>query len=381
MKIAFNVKQFSPNGGAQTYFAYLARELLVEGHQVDVFAMDGARDFAGVGFHRVRIGCRPKWLRDYSFAVKSARMLREAGYDIVFGEQKTFDVDVVRPGGGVWEEYIEREVRSYRGQPWRGWLKRLSLKERLSLAIERRLYGSPRLKRVIVNSAMTKAAILQRYGFPEARIHVVYNGVDTERYSPARRVEDRDLARAEYGLAEDETALVFVAQNFRLKGLAPLIEALGKVKQTGARFRLLVAGKGRSRRYRALARRLGLGDAVRFLGEVRPVDPLYIAGDALVHPTFHDPCANVCLEAMAMGLPVLTTAANGASELIEDGREGFVIPDPLDVDLMADRVARLADPDLRARQGQAARQAVAPLTPRRNAEGVLHVMRLALEER
>lgn len=382
MKIAVNVKYFSPRGGAQTYLAYLVEGLLAGGHEVEVYAMEFASDFPGVRAVPVSVGPLPRALRDWAFASKSARLLREADHDVVFGEQKLWHLDVVRPGGGAWGQYFEREMRSLRGQWWRVLAKRLSLKEKLAQLAEKRLYACPRLKRVIVNSEGTKAALLGRYPLEAGRIHVVRNGVDAERYHPQRRAERRTAARERLGLVEGDYVLLFLARNFRLKGLAPLLEALASAKASLAPrpVKLLAVGQRRPRRFGTKARALGLFGDVQFHGPARRPDDFYAAADVLAHPTFHDPCANVCLEAMAMGLPAVTTLANGASELMEHGRSGMVVEDAWDVPALAECFVALADPAERERMGRAARKAAEGLTPERNCERVCEVFEMAMEE-
>jgi UDP-glucose:(heptosyl)LPS alpha-1,3-glucosyltransferase len=135
---------------------------------------------------------------------------------------------------------------------------------------------------------------------------------------------------------------VFVGMNYRLKGLGPLLRAFAQVPRDH-KVRLAVVGAERFERYKALARRLGVADRVNFLG-FRP-DPrdAYFAADFLVHPTFYDPCSLVVLEALACGLPVITTEYNGARELFTEPEEGLVIRDPHDAAALAKAITEIAD--------------------------------------
>ena len=378
MRIALNVKYFFAKGGAQTYLRYLSRGLLDAGHAVDVFAMEGPGELPCTSFHRIGVASFPKALRDYRFAVNSERVLREADHDVIFGEQKACYLDVVRPGGGIWRQYIEREIRSLEGRRIPALLRRLSLKEYMNSLLEQKLYACPRLKHVIVNSKATAEALSREYGLTDDKVHVIYNGVDTARFHPDRRAEARAQARKSLGIAQDDYVILFLATNFRLKGLRPLLRAVAQVAEQlpSPRVRLLAAGQNHRGPYARLADSLGLGGSAILLGPQEP-DDLYAAADVLAHPTFHDPCANVCLEAMACGLPVVTTRANGASELIQDGESGFVVDDALDVEEIANRLRALADEGLRRTMGQSAREAVAELTPERNIGQVLQVLEAA----
>jgi len=115
-------------------------------------------------------------------------------------------------------------------------------------------------------------------------------------------------------------------------------------------------GKGRPGPYRRLARQIGVDDGVRFEGHRADVEHCYAGADLFVLPTRYDPFANTCLEAMACGLPVLTTTANGAAELIRDGVNGCILEAPPTALTFADAVQNLLPCELRVAMGGAAQQ-------------------------
>ena len=141
----------------------------------------------------------------------------------------------------------------------------------------------------------------------------------------------------------------------------PLLHAVGRLPR-GQRFRLLVAGKSHTAVFERLARRLGIADRVRFIGYCPDMRNCYFAADFFVHPTFYDPCSHVVLEAMACGLPVITSRYNGASELLHPPREGYVLDDPHDHDRLAWSLGQMLDPARRAACSQAARRTAAQWT-------------------
>ena len=153
----------------------------------------------------------------------------------------------------------------------------------------------------------------------------MYPGVDVSRFHAGGRAQRRAAARRNLGIAEDEIVFLFVANNFRRKGLDLVLRALRRVDLRQARARLLVVGAGRRWLFGPLALLLGVSDWVTFAGASQEVEKFYGAADVFVLPTRYDPFAAVCLEAMACGLPVITTMMNGAAELIETGRSGFVL--------------------------------------------------------
>jgi UDP-glucose:(heptosyl)LPS alpha-1,3-glucosyltransferase len=154
------------------------------------------------------------------------------------------------------------------------------------------------------------------------------------------------------GVGEQECVFLFVANNPRLKGLAPLCRSLARLKEKN--WRLVILGKGRIHGRAKLEMRPIRG-RVRIVGKTLDPSAYYAAGDALIHPTFYDPCANVTVEALASGLPVVTSAFDGASELITPGREGFILRWPRDEDALSRHLEALLDPDRRREMGAAAR--------------------------
>jgi UDP-glucose:(heptosyl)LPS alpha-1,3-glucosyltransferase len=182
----------------------------------------------------------------------------------------------------------------------------------------------------IALSKMVARDLEQYHDVPTERIRIVYNGVDTERFSPRRRAAHRATTRGRLGVDDDEMLLLILAHNFRLKGVATAIRSAGRLASEGLPVRLAVAGGGPIGPYRRLAERCGVADRVHFVGAVDDPVPLYAAADVYVQPTWYDPCSLVALEALAAGLPVVTTRFNGAGELITAGREGDLLDDPSD---------------------------------------------------
>ena len=157
--------------------------------------------------------------------------------------------------------------------------------------------------------------------------------------------------RRALAIGEQQLVAVFVGSEWERKGLGPLIRALANARD----WTLVVAGAGDEARFRELADAAGVGAAVRWLGAVNDVQLVYQLADAFVLPSSYETFSLVTFEAAASGLPVLATPVNGVRELIEDGRNGFLITrDPQQI---AERLGQLAaDPELRTTMGLAARE-------------------------
>jgi UDP-glucose:(heptosyl)LPS alpha-1,3-glucosyltransferase len=160
-------------------------------------------------------------------------------------------------------------------------------------------------------------------------------------FDPALRTKSRQHLK----LKPDEIALLFAGSGWERKGLLFAIQAMALCRNK--RLRLLVAGRGNESFYKTKRLRFWLEDPVRFLGEVPDLVPVYAAADIFILPTIYDPFSNACLEALACGLPVITTRSNGFSEIIEDGVHGSIIEHASNLVGLRDAIQFWSDPSRR----------------------------------
>jgi UDP-glucose:(heptosyl)LPS alpha-1,3-glucosyltransferase len=227
--------------------------------------------------------------------------------------------------------------------------------------LERKQYLGADRPVVVVNSRMVRGHFEQFYGISPESVRVVPSAIDPLRFAAEDRLKRRHAEREAWGVSPDEPTGLFVAMNYRLKGLAPLLRAVVAVPRD-KRFRLAVVGHPKFAKYERLADSLGVADRVKFLGHRGDPKDCYFAADFLVHPTFYDPCSLVVLEALACGLPVVTTRFNGASELLTVPDNGIVVSDPHDAKELGGAIATMLDPGYRRTATQSARQAAAKWT-------------------
>jgi len=385
MKIAFLIDDLDPaRGGAETYVAGLAGECIKRDHEVHIVARSAADAARGMDaeLHLVDVSGATAWGKTLSFDRAAQEVVRRIGADVVLGVGKTTSQNVFQPHGGTYRGTLRQNRALVQGafpRMMRGARSALSIKERVYLDIERRQYAAPDVEFVAL-SQMVKADMIDYYNVGGARIHLVYNGVDTEHFDPKRLAGLREETRADLGVAQDEIVLLIVAHNFKLKGVATLIRATACLRRE-LPVRTVIVGKAGPRRYRRLARSLGVSDRVHFAGATGAVDSFYAAADVYCQPTWYDPCSLVVLEALACGLPVITTKFNGAGELLTDGRQGYVMKDPGDQEELAQCVRELADEGVRRRAGRAARELALQHTLERNFQEMLEVFRIAAEKR
>ncbi len=188
---------------------------------------------------------------------------------------------------------------------------------------------------------MTQYHFRQYLGLTPPAVRVLHAAIDPERFMAYDRPSCRIRERHAWGTTNSEVIGLFVGMNYRLKGLAPLLHALPHVPASCG-FKLVVIGSQKFSRYASLARRLGVSDRVHFVGFRADPRDAYFAADFLVHPTFYDPCSLVALEALACGLPVLTSQYNGAKELLP--ADVPTIDDPHDARALAAAITEMCDP-------------------------------------
>jgi UDP-glucose:(heptosyl)LPS alpha-1,3-glucosyltransferase len=370
MRLALIRQRYNPYGGAERFVARALEALKGQGVAVTVFARDwntsgdtsGATsgDAAGDGMPAEFVRCDPfhvgRLWRDASFARAACQAVAQRRFDLVQSHERIGCCDIYRAGDGVHAQWLDNRRRALGA--WGRLGVRLNPYHAYVLAAERRLFASERLRAVICNSRMVAGEIRRRFAVQEDRLHVIYNGVDLDAFHPRLRDQHRREVRARLGIADSEMVYLMVGSGFERKGVPQLLEALARLSNRAAR--LVVVGA--DRRTNALRRRanvLGLGSRVIFAGAQREVRSWYGAADCFVLPTLYDPFPNAALEAMASGLPVITSSNCGAAEFIVEGDNGFVC-DALDIAALADRMGRI-EPEAARTMGERARAGVAGL--------------------
>jgi UDP-glucose:(heptosyl)LPS alpha-1,3-glucosyltransferase len=358
MRIALIRRRYTAFGGAERYTTAVAEGLARRGHEVHLFAERWSGEGGGPPgptLHRVPVPPGPSFARVLAFAAGAARAVSREQYDAVVSFERTLRQDVYRAGDGCHREWLLRRGAG-RTAAHRA-LVRANPLHATYLWLERRIFRDPRCRLIIANSHRGRDEIVRHYGTDPGRIAVLYTGVDLEVYHPRRRAERRGAVRRDWGLVQGEMALLFVGSGFERKGLGPLLRGLDLLRRDAGNLaiHLLVAGR-REVRYERMARRLGLHERVTFLGGAGNVADLCAGADAFILPSLYDPFSSACLEAMAAGLPAITSRANGTSELIEDGVEGFVLDDPTDPGAIAKAILAAGDPAARETMGAAARR-------------------------
>lgn len=358
LSVAIIRARYNPYGGAERFVQRALTALSREGVAMTVIARDWQSSPTGEAASNVRLlKIDPFYLgnvwRDASFAQAVMSYLAHADFDLVQSHERIPGVQIYRAGDGVHAAYLEqRLLHATRGKRWS---MKLNPYHWYTRRVERQLFEHPALEAVICNSAMVREEILQRFRVSPDKLRLVRNGVDLERFSPPQR-EQRNQARADLGLPTGAPVFAFVGSGFERKGAAHAIAALASASAPANAWLVIAGDDRRAKRYRALADTLGVGARVLFTGSLVDVRPVLFAADAFVLPTLYDPFPNAVLEALACGLPVITSPKCGAAELIEPAINGFVC-DPHEHNALAIQMAEvLRHPQMR----EAARASAMP---------------------
>jgi glycosyltransferase involved in cell wall biosynthesis len=335
-------------GGMERVLAELILGLRERGHDVTVIARtcELPRD-AGVSFHRVWGPSRPALIAYPWFmlagSLVTARWRR----------------GVVQSTGAIVLNRVDVVAVHYCHQVGPANPSRKSMLFRLHAAVvgrmlrlaERYSFRANRGAAFVGVSEGVAAEVRQHYPELAQRTLSIHNGVDTKAFAPGAREQDARGRRAQLGIAPERLIAVFVGSEWERKGLEPLIRALAEAPA----WDLVVAGGGDRARYQQLADSLGVGHSVHWLGVTSDVQLVYSLGDVFVLPSSYETFSLVTFEAAASGLPLLATPVSGVRELIEDGRNGYLID--REPQTIAQRLNQLgADSALRTRLGVGARE-------------------------
>jgi UDP-glucose:(heptosyl)LPS alpha-1,3-glucosyltransferase len=318
LNIGFVRRGYSQSGGAEAYLKRLARGVVEAGHVAQLITTEAwPQNEWPVG------PIRPLQSGSVTaFACDLEKIRPQLHCDVLMSLERVWSCDVYRAGDGVHRAWLARR-RKFE-LPLERFVRGLNNKHRDILQLEKALLANRGADRVIVNSQMVKTEIVDLYSYPADKIDIVRNGVPLGqfRFDPKLREESRDQLKVK----PDEIALLFAGSGWERKGLRFAIAAMALCNNR--KMRLLVAGRGNQRYYKS--------KHVQFLGEVPDPVRIYPAADIFILPTMYDPFSNACLEALACGLPVITTRSNGFSEIIEHGVHGSTVE-------FADNVVELRD--------------------------------------
>lgn len=355
MKLAIVRQSYTPYGGAERFVERALSALAREDLSVTIVT----RKWQSGAKHAARI-CNPFYLgrlwRDAGFASAVQKVVASGEFDLVQSHERIPGCDIFRAGDGVHATWLE--LRGRQQNSLQRWACRINPWHRYVRAAERSMFHHPSLRAVICNSQMVRDDIAARFGLGADKLHVVHNGVDLEYFNPGLKALHRAEMRARLGLSDDVPVVLYVGSGFARKGVPQLLQAMIHLQHKRA-VAVIVGKDKHAGRIQAMAEGLGIAARVHLVGPQQDVRPWYAMADVFALPTLYDPFPNVVLEALACGLPVMTSQTCGAAEVLR-GSECGRICDALDTVSQAQALDALLAADLEV-LGSEARACVAEM--------------------
>jgi len=327
-------------GGTGAYIYYLSNELMKNGYNINILTGSNQNlDLQVNNQLKVYFQKIPKMPIIKSF------MLAEASYRKLGSIRDSINVDITHPQLPLTPSFAvpphfgknlvctvhstwKGEAEAIRAEPY----SRLNANEKFLVSFNwfLRFFEMGMIKRanrVIAVSDFTRQELKKYYNIPENRIRVIHNGVDTHKFQP---VIDKQKIKSELGLNPDDIIILSVGRLYARKGLFTLIDAMPSVVKRVRRVKFVISGKGQSdemAKLNAHAERLGVRDNIIFTGYYpdRKLPKLYQSADVFAFSTFYEHHPFAVLEALATGLPVVTTTVGGIAETIETGKNGLLV--------------------------------------------------------
>jgi glycosyltransferase involved in cell wall biosynthesis len=355
----------------------------VEDVVLDGPVVPSTSEAGAIWWHEVPSGAGPhllqfvSWIGANGFLRWYHRFFRRFSFDLVLSPGincLNADVVIVHALFQRLRELSRGENRNSSGQM--GFARRLHRRAYYGLlaALERRVYSDPSATLAAVSQRT--ADLLARY-FQRRDVQVVPNGVDTKQFSVSARMARRSEARGRRNFRDSDCVLLVIGNDWRVKGVPAILTAMAAAPDLP--LRLLVAGNDAVDPFRETAKQLSILNRCHWESPRENVIDLYAAADIYVSPSLEDSFGLPVAEAMACGLPVITSVFAGVSGLIHDGIDGFVLQDPGDTAALGDVLRRIcADEVLRSRVGVAAAATMQEWTWDRNAAAIWELLNEAL---
>ncbi len=243
-------------------------------------------------------------------------LIKTQPHSIIFGIDRISCATHLRAGNGVHRAYLEK--KAILASRLKTFSDRLSPLHHNILKLEKHSFTHPALRLVFTNSEMVKQEILRFYPVDEKKIQVIHNGVEWDEFEGpfnAWQHQKQPLCH-KLGLDPAHFHFLFVGHGFQRKGLSLLLDAFATLNESDCHLSIVGKDKHLSS-FRVQCQRLGITNRVTFFGQQQDITPFYTVSDCLVIPSLYDPCANVTIEALAMGLYVVSSPFNGGAESLQ----------------------------------------------------------------
>ncbi|MDJ0651887.1 MAG: glycosyltransferase family 4 protein [Simkaniaceae bacterium] len=319
LKVTILSRRIKARGGLEKWAFRIAEGFSQKGARVTILTSDTFEENISKPLIQTHTLPLTKWLNfrkmdQFNCLTQQWNQRHEAA--IIFGMDRTCHQTHMRAGNGVHAAYLKQRKTFENYPSYKTFLKPLN---QTILKLEKEAFENPGLKVLFANSYMVKNEILEHYQVRPDKIEVIHNGApwkDMEK-DFISWVENKQKECTKQHLDPTLYHFLFIGNGYERKGLSSLLRALATLKNK--EFHLSVLGKDRKiDRFIKLAKSLRLEKQVRFFGPVSDVCPFFQIADCLVIPSYYDPFANVTVEALAMGLFVVSSKSNGGHEILKE---------------------------------------------------------------
>ncbi len=369
MKIAIIRQKYASYGGAEKFSAQYIDRLAQLGYEVHVFAREWKTSgHPNVHLHPISVKSKSSTLRLLEFNQEIERELSKYSFDLIQSHERTTFQDIYRAGDGCHKEWLSLRKKYY---PIKGWLSFLNPFHWAVLKIEREIFAPENYKKIVAISQMVKKDIQYHYKLPDKDISVIYNGTSLKRFHPSNRSEYYRYIRQKLDIPPNAISILTVGSGFERKGLKFLIKSLKYLEAKD--WRLIVIGRGNWKKYRRYASWKNRNKLIHIPPPIETIEQYYAAADIFALPSLYEPFGNANLEALACGLPVVTSKNSGAAELITHKLNGMVVQNPGDRREIAAHLNYLNDKSIRDSMGRQARKIAEEYSHEKNIEKMVRL--------
>lgn len=369
MKIAIIRQKYAPYGGAEKFSAQYIDRLAQLGYEIHIFAREWKTSgHPNVHLHPISVKSKSSTLRLLEFNQEIERELSNHSFNLIQSHERTTFQDIYRAGDGCHKEWLAQRKKYY---PIKGWLSFLNPFHWAVLKIEREIFNPENYKRIVAISQMVKKDIQYHYKLPDKDISVIHNGVALKRFHPSNRSQHYRYIRQKLDIPPNAISILTVGSGFERKGLKFLIKSLKYLEAKD--WRLIVIGKGNWGKYRSYASWKNRNKLIHIPPPVEDIEQYYAAADIFALPSLYEPFGNANLEALASGLPVVTSKNSGAAELLTHKLNGMVVQNPGDRCEIAAHLNYLNDKSIRESMGRQARRLAEEYSQEKNIEKMVRL--------
>ena len=378
MNIAFIARRYDRVGGTEIDLFHLTELLASFGHDITIYCQQvRVTPAPGVSIKKIPTLGPGRLIQMLSLAWLGPKMAYGGSHHIIIGFTRVLKQDLVRCGGGTHKLFVEKIKKAESG--FKRLLRNISPYHNALIAVEKRQFQLG-CRKVLAISEVVKHEVVSVYNVPESRVEVIYDGIDTELFSPEKRDKYSREIRDQFSIPHDAFVVLFLGSGYKRKNLSTLLESLSHIANENI-YCLVVGGDKHPEAYAAQARSLGIENRVVFAGIQREAEKFYGAADIFVIPSLQEAFGNVVLEAMASGMPAVTTSLSGASEVMKGDLKNFILKDPFDSHGLAKIIEKLTDNALNEKLSKEAREIARSYTLEANARAIEGLCKKVIKEK